>query len=357
MLFYIILAILAFGLIIAIHELGHFAAAKLLGVRVNEFAIGMGPAILKKQMGETLYSLRAVPMGGFCAMEGEDEDTDSPESFLKKPAWKKIVILTAGSFLNFVAGFLLVLALTIQSGTPTEPVIGSFPEGFPYEGQQGFLLHDRIVSMDGRRVYGVNDVKMYLSLAKGAPIDFALERGGQMVALDDFTIVPKEYPNEKGEMELRYGLDFTALPPTAGNLIQQGWEDTLFYARSVWVGLGMLVSGDAGMNDLAGPVGIVSMIGETGTAAESEKGLGVALSAVCSLVALIAVNLAVVNMLPLPALDGGRIFLILLNSAVFFVTKRRIPQKYEAYIHGVGFMLLIGLMLLVTFHDVIKLVR
>lgn len=353
LLLYVIIAIFLFGILIAIHEWGHFITAKLMGVRVNEFSIGMGPVLLSKQKGETLYSLRAIPMGGFCAMEGEDEDTDAPDSFLKKPAWKKIIILSAGSFMNFVAGVFLLLLLFSQAHSFSVPVIADFMDGFPYKSEVGLLPGDRIVSINGHKVHIVSDTQVYFSLANKESMDLVIERNGELLERKDFPLKLREYSVD-GAKTMKYGLIFAQVDATPGEVLRQSWDTSLFFARSVWLGLQMLIQGQAGLKDMAGPVGIVSMIGQTGSHSGS---LAIGLKNVCYIIALVAVNLAVVNMLPIPALDGGRIFLVLLSQGVYLITRRKIDPKYEAYIHTFGFVLLIGLMVIVTFFDVSKLVR
>ncbi|MDF2838521.1 MAG: Membrane-associated zinc metalloprotease [Evtepia sp.] len=353
MLLYVLIAIFLFGVLIAIHEWGHFITAKLMGVRVNEFSIGMGPVLFSKQKGETRYSLRAIPMGGFCAMEGEDEDTDAPDSFLKKPAWKKLVILSAGSFMNFVGGVLLLLLLFSQAHSFSVPVIADFMDGFPNESQEGLIPGDRIVSIDGHKVHIVSDTQVYFSLSNGETMDLVIERNGQLLERKDFPLKLREYTAD-GTKTIKYGLYFAQVDATPGEVLRQSWDTSLFFVRSVWLGLQMLFQGDAGLKDMSGPVGIVSMIGETGSHSGS---LAIGLKNVCYIIALVAVNLAVVNMLPIPALDGGRIFLILINQGFYLVTRRRINPQYESYIHTFGFVFLIGLMVIVTFFDVTKLVR
>lgn len=354
MLLYILVAIFLFGILIAIHEWGHFIAAKLLGVRVNEFSIGMGPLLFSKQKGDTQYSLRAIPMGGFCAMEGEDEDTDAPDSFLKKPIWKKLIILSAGSFMNFVAGVFILLLLFSQAQSFSVPVIEKFMDGFPSESEEGLLPGDRLVSIDGHKVHIVSDAQVYFSLSNGETMDLVIERDGQRLERKNFPLKLREYTQD-GEKVMRYGIsNFAQVDATPGEVLRQSWDTSLFFARSVWMGLQMLLQGDAGLKDMAGPVGIVSMIGETGAQSGS---IAIGLKNACYIIALVAVNLAVVNMLPIPALDGGRIFLILLTQGFYLITRRKLNPKYEAFIHGFGFVLLIGLMVLVTFLDVMKLVR
>ena len=355
MLVYIILAIFMFGVLIAVHEWGHYIAAKRLGVRVNEFAIGMGPALWSKQKGETLYSLRAFPIGGFCAMEGEDEDTEAPDSFAKKPLWRKLVILCAGSFMNFVAGLLLLLLLLSQSTAFAVPVIQSFAEGFPGQSEEGLLPGDRILSVDGRTVHIYNDVTLYFALSNGETMDLLIQRDGQVLERNDFPLKPREYITD-GKAKLRYGLNFQTVEATPGRVLSETWGTAGYFARSVWLGLQMISKGDAGMKDLAGPVGIVSMIGET-SAEAGTHGFWAGVMNLCYIIALVAVNLAIMNMLPIPALDGGRVFLLLVGKGFHLITRRELSPKYEAYIHAVGFVLLITLMVVVTFQDVIKLVR
>lgn len=350
---YIILAIFLFGLLIAIHEWGHFITAKLFGVKVNEFAIGMGPVLLSKQKGETRYSLRAIPMGGFCAMEGEDEESDSPRTFGKQATWKRLIILFAGAFLNFVVGFLIVLVLFFQVKSFPVPVITDFMDGFPSESQEGLLPGDRILSIDGRKVRILNDVNLYLMLNKSETKDLTILRDGKILDRKDFPLTPREYTVD-GKNVVKYGLLFEEEPATPGVILQQSWGTTGYFVRSIWMGFQMLFQGDAGFSDMAGPVGIVSMIGEAGSQSSS---VAVGIYNVFYIIALIAINLAVLNLLPIPALDGGRILFLIINKGYHLLTGKDINPKYEAYVHGIGFVLLILLMLIVTFQDVIRLLR
>ena len=178
MVLYIIVGILLFGLLIAVHEGGHFLAAKRLDVQVNEFSIGMGPAIFSRQKGETLYSLRAFPIGGYCAMEGEDEDSKNPRAFSRKAAWRKLIILAAGSVMNFVAGFVLVAILFGVAGSYTVPVIRDFAEGFAYAGEDGLQRGDRFLSINGHKVTVYSDVSTQFSAAQGGTMDLVVERNG-----------------------------------------------------------------------------------------------------------------------------------------------------------------------------------
>ena len=349
---FIIIAILAFGVLVGIHEFGHFVAAKSLGVKVNEFSIGMGPAIFKREKGETLYALRCLPIGGYCAMEGEDEETDDPRCFTKQSAWKKIVILSAGSFMNFLLGLVLVLIIFSQAAGFNAPVISGFTENNPYEGADGLQVGDEIYSVDGHRIYFTGNFNLYLNRGADTNYDIVVIRDGERVELNDFKLEP--YEQEDGSM--LYGLRFSVDPPTLGNVLKYSWYTTIDFVRQVWIALSDLVGGLVGLDDMAGVVGIVDMINDVGSETAESQGIGAALSDIAYLVAFIAVNLAVMNMLPIPALDGGRVLFVLINAIVHLVSRRRIPARYEGYVHTAGFVLLIGLMVVVMYNDISRLI-
>ena len=346
---YILIAILLFGVLIAVHELGHFAAAKACGVRVEEFAIGMGPVIFKKKKGETEYSLRCIPFGGFCAMAGEDESSEDPRAFTNQAAWKRVIILAAGSFMNFLLGFLIVLILYSNAAAFRAPVLTDFMEGCPYESQQGLQVGDRFYSIDGKRVYQYYNVSEFLSKGDGT-YDIVVIRDGEKVKLEDFTMVPVEYEGQENKM---YGFYFGYDEATLGAKLKNAWYSSLEFARMVWMSLRELVSGNVGVQDLSGPVGIVDMMAETGQQAAS---VADALYSIFYFGAFIAVNLAVMNMLPIPALDGGRVFLLLVTWVIETVTRKKLNPKYEGYIHAGGMILLLALMAFVMLNDIIRIV-
>ena len=347
---YIILAIIFFGILIAIHEFGHFSAAKLLGVKVNEFAIGMGPAIFKKRKGETLYSLRCLPIGGYCAMEGEDEDTGDPRSFTMQPGWKRFIILVAGSFMNFLLGFLIVLILYSSAAGFYSPVIADFVDGYPYEGENALQVGDEIYSIYGHRIYFASNVTTILSRG-GTTHDVVVIRDGEKIKFEDFALTPQEYEGYSG---LMYGFSFGIEEANLWTTLKYSWYNTIDFVRTVWFALSDLVAGTVGVDELAGPVGIVDLINDVGQSAESTK---MALSDIAYLGALVAVNIAVMNMLPLPALDGGRVFFLILNGLVHLVSRRRIPARYEGYVHAAGMVLLLGLSAYVMYNDIARLIR
>ena len=348
---YVILAILIFGVLVAIHELGHFTAAKACGVRVEEFAVGMGPAIFKKKKGETEYSLRIVPFGGYCAMTGEDGDSDDPRAFVNQTVWKRLIILVAGAFMNFLLGFVIVLILFSTAEGFRSPVITEFMEGCPYESNDALHAGDRVWSIDGRRVLQYGDVGDFLARGDGV-YDIVVIRDGKKVKIENLALTKLEYPGQEQPM---YGFLFGGFDDaTPGNVIRYSWYSTRQFVRLVWMSLGELVSGRVGVQDLAGPVGIVNMMAETGEQAASTAD---ALYDIFYFGAFIAVNLAVMNLLPIPALDGGRVFFLLVTWIVESLTKKKIDPKYESYIHAAGMVLLLALMAYVMLHDIIRIVK
>ena len=346
---YILLAIVLFGVLIAIHEFGHFFTAKLLGVKVNEFAIGMGPALWKRQKGETLYALRAFPIGGYCAMEGEDEDTGDPRAFSRQKGWKKIIILSAGSFMNFVLGLVITVALFLGVSQSRAPVITQFADGFQHEGADGLMVGDRIVEVDGHGIWLYADVQTYLARNDGSGLDLVLERDGKRIALNDFPMGRYEYEFE-GSKYRGFGLIFGQVDELSiPERIGQGFAQSLDFVRIVWMSLGDLVTGRVAVSELSGVIGVVDVVSEEGAKYESAA---MGILSVLGMMALIAVNLAVMNLLPIPALDGGRIFFVLLNGLLYLVARRRIPEKYEGYVHAGAFVVLLVLMAVVALHDV-----
>ena len=350
---YIILALILFGLLIAVHEFGHFAAAKLFGIRVNEFSIGMGPALFKKEKGETLYSIRLFPVGGYCAMEGEDESSDDPRAFGNAAGWKQAIVLVAGAFMNFVTGLLIVLLLYAGAAGFRVPTYGGPLEGYGTE-NCGLQAGDRFLSVDGHAILVYSNVSLYLNRA-GDDVDFVVERDGETVELKDVHIPYQERTDEEGNYTRLRGItiSYEVDPPTLGNKLLYAWNTAIDYVRLVWISLGDLVTGAIGLRDLSGPVGIVDAMSQAGSAAPT---IADAAYNLLTLAALIAVNLAVMNLLPLPALDGGRVFFLVLNGILYVLFRKRIPAKYEGYVHFIGLAALLTLSVVVAFSDVGKLI-
>ena len=350
---YIIVAILIFGVLIAVHELGHFLAAKSLGVKVNEFSIGMGPALLKKQGAETRYSLRLLPIGGYCAIEGEADDSEDERSMGKKPLPARLLILFAGSFMNFLAGFLIVLVIVSMSPYYSTTRIDSFMDGFPLQGEAGLMAGDRIVGIDGHSVHLIGEFSMHMDRRDNPDtVDMVVVRDGKRVKLDDLPLVLREY-NYDGETVTKYGLVFTSTPRTFFGIFQQAWYNSAYFVKMVWMGLGDLITGRAALNQMSGVVGAVAAIGEVGA---NSATVAMGLINVFYLGAFIAVNLSVMNLLPIPGLDGGHIFTMIVAAVFTKIAGRKPNPKVEAYIHAAGLVLLMGLMAVLLVSDVAKLV-
>lgn len=350
----ILFAILLFSVLIFVHELGHFAAAKLSGVQVNEFSLFMGPAIWKKQVGETLYAVRTIPIGGYCAMEGEDGDSDNPRSFDKAAWWKRFIILVAGAAMNFIIGVLLMIIVYLPVQSVAAPVIDSFEAYATINGENGLQVGDRILEVDGEKIYVYPDFSMILALNPGDIHDLVVERHGEQVVLEDFFMEKHTVTDNTGAEKKMFGMNFGIEKLDFGGKLRYAWNRSMDTVRMVKLSLQMLFTGQAGLSDMSGPVGIVQMMSETAAASKTS------IDAVLNLLyfgAFIAINLAVMNLLPIPALDGGRVVGLLITTAVEAVTRKKINPKYEGYLHGAGMILLLALMAIIMFKDIIFLFK
>lgn len=333
---------------IFVHELGHFLTAKLSGVQVNEFALFMGPAIWKKKRGETTYSLRCIPIGGYCAMEGEDGESDNPRAFGRARVWKRLIILVAGSFMNFLCGFLILLLVLgfTGGGFYTRQITGIVPER-PFA--ETLQTGDELVAINGERVYVGADITMLLDRDTDGCQDITVHRNGEKLKLKNVPIA-RDYIAEDGTA--RYGFHIGAEEKTFASVLSNAWRNCLDFARLVRLGLQDLFTGRAGLKDMSGPVGIVSEVAKQGTQAES---VGAGIVQVLYLFSFIAVNLAVMNLLPIPALDGGRVVCLLVTTAAEKILRRKINPKYEGYLNGAFMILLLAFMGLIVFKDVFQL--
>lgn len=351
-LIYIIIAIVIFGLLIAIHELGHFLVAKACGVKVLEFSIGMGPQLWHKEGKETQYSLRLFPIGGFCAMEGEDGESDDPRAFGNTAGWKKFLVLIAGSASNFIAGMLLILCLFAASTGYVSTTLSGFVDGFPCQGETMLQAGDEIVSIDGSAVLLYSDISTLLNRGNGKTHDIVVRRDGEKITLNDLPLTPREYEVE-GKKVTMYGLYFQSKEATFGSKLRLGLANSVDFVRMIWWSLEDLFTGAVGFSALSGPIGIVDAMGQM---AESADGVRQAVDNLLYFAAFLAINLAFMNLLPLPALDGGRVFFLILNGVAVLLFRRRIPAKYEGYVHFGGLVLLLGLMVVVAVQDVYRII-
>lgn len=350
----VLFAILLFSLLIFVHELGHFAAAKLSGVQVNEFSMFMGPLLWSKQVGETTYSLRLIPIGGFCAMEGEDGGSDNPRSFDKAAWWKRLIILVAGAAMNFLVGVLIMVAIYLPVQQIIEPVIDSFESYSTINGADGLQVGDRIVELDGEKIYVQSDFSMLLRLNPGEVHDLVVERDGKKVALPSFPMETHTITAQDGTTREMFGMNFTVQKLTLPGKLNYAWNQCLDTVRLVRLSLQMLVKGQVGLRDMSGPVGIVQQMS---IVADNSPTRQAAALNMLYFGAFIAINLAVMNLLPFPALDGGRVVCLLLTTAAEAVTKKKIDPKYEGYLHGAGMIALLGLMALIMFKDIFVLFK
>ena len=346
-----LVAVFIFGFLVTIHEFGHFLAARLCGVRVNEFSVGMGPCLWHRETDETQYSIRLLPIGGFCALEGQDEDSGDRRSFTRQSFWKKFVILSAGSFMNLLAGMIIIAMLFAGASGFYVDQISGFSEDFPLEGESGLMVGDVFYKVDGWRTYLRGDAAMLLSFNDGQGVDIEVIRNGKKNVLEDLSLYRGTYDGQPGHFGLLIGE--MQIPTSFLTKLRFIGYQTLDFIQQMWFSLVQLARGTMGVQELSGPVGIVSIITEVGTASESAAS---AARNIAYFAALIAINLAVMNMLPIPALDGGRIFFLLVDAAALLLFRRKVPEKWQAAVNAACFMLLMGMMVLVTLHDVTKLV-
>lgn len=328
----IIYAVLIFCLLIFVHELGHFIVAKACGVKVNEFAIGMGPAVWKKQKGETLYAVRAFPIGGYCAMEGEDEDSEEPRAFNNQPAWQRACVLAAGSFMNLVTCVLLLIVIAFCIGEAST-TIDQVSSGSPAE-KAGIVSADRIVEVDGEKIDRWDDLIQAIGYSKEETADITVIRDGEKITVT----VQLEYDKEaqRNLVGISPVMERDFIGSVGAGFVNTGRMTVMMYDT-----LRQLFTGDVSVSELSGPVGIVYA---TNQAAKS----GVLY--VIYLAALLSLNLAIINMLPFPALDGGRLLFLVIR----LFTGKRVSDETEGKIHFIGICLLFALMIYVTFNDVLK---
>ena len=335
----VVAAVLVFSAVILIHELGHFLVAKASGIKVNEFSLGMGPLLFKFQKGETQYSVRLLPVGGYVSMEGEDEDSPDPRSFQCAPVGRRILVTVAGAVMNLLLGFAVLIAVVCMQDSILSRTVGAFYPGAATEAQ-GLQVGDTILAVNGRRCFIANDVSYEFARTQNATADLTVLRDGKKVELKGIRFDTRT--DEDGYTYMV--IDFMVYPAekTPLNVISEAGRWTLSFARMVALSLGDLLTGRAAINNLSGPVGIVQAIGEA---------TSYGLDSLLLLLALITVNLGVFNLLPVPALDGGRLIFLLIEA----VRRKPVPQKYEIAVNAAGFVLLIGLMCFVTFNDITRL--
>ena len=373
-------AVFVFSAVIAIHEFGHFAVAKLCGVQVNEFSIGMGPVLLKKIHHGTQYSLRSLPVGGFVALEGEEspesqqaereERSDLEERPLSqrsgadsspnggalngeelsqptgKPlnealVWQRALIMAAGACMNFLLGFVVMaIVLAAQNEPITSRVIYAVEDG-ALCGQTGLEAGDKVLAVNGRRCFVANDMLYELMRTEDYSASFTVLRDGKKVELPRVQF--DTWQDEDGETHMSLGFTVYGIKKTPVNVIKEAWNSVLYYGRIIFTSLMDLLRGRESINDLSGPVGIVTAIGQAASYGWQD---------LLELLALITVNVGIFNLLPFPALDGGKVVFLLIEG----VTGHAVPEKIQSGLTLAAFALLFALMIFATYNDIVRLV-
>ncbi len=373
-------AVFVFSAVIAIHEFGHFAVAKLCGVQVNEFSIGMGPVLLKKMHHGTQYSLRALPVGGFVALEGEEspesqqaereERSDLEERPLSQrsgadsspdggalngeelsqptgkplneaPVWQRALIMAAGACMNFLLGFVVMAILLAAQNEPiTSRVIYAVEDG-ALCGQTGLEAGDKVLAVNGRRCFVANDMLYELMRTEDYSASFTVLRDGKKVELPRVQF--DTWQDEDGETHMSLGFTVYGIKKTPINVIKEAWNSVLYYGRIIFTSLMDLLRGRESINDLSGPVGIVTAIGQAASYGWQD---------LLELLVLITVNLGIFNLLPFPALDGGKVVFLLIEG----VTGHAVPEKIQSGLTLAAFALLFALMIFATYNDIVRLV-
>ncbi len=335
----IIIAIILFSFIVFFHELGHFLLAKKNGIDVQEFAIGMGPNLLKKEYKGTLYCIKLLPIGGMCVMGEDEEATDAPGNFNNASVWARISVIAAGPIFNFILAFVGAVIITAAVGYD-QPIIGSVESGYP-AAEAGIKEGDKILKMGNKFIHLFREISMYNQFHQGETVEVTYERDGKTTTV---TLEPKE--NDSGYWMLGIG----ASGYTKSNLLtslQYGSYEVKYWIDMVVDSLKMLVSRQIGLNQLSGPVGVVSMVDTTYQETKS-YGLRVVVLEMLNMIVLLSANLGVMNLLPIPALDGGRLVFLFVEV----IARRRVPPEKEGYVHLAGMALLMLLMVVVMFNDI-----
>ena len=349
----IVIAIIIFSLIITIHEFGHFIAAKSNGVRVNEFAIGMGPAIFKKKKGETLYALRVFPIGGYCAMEGEDKESADGRAFCQKAVWRRMIIVVAGVCMNMILGLVLLMVQTATSDAIVTTTVSKFEEG-AVSHETGLEVGDEIIAINGMRIFASMDMSYKFTNDEDGVYDMVVVRDGNRVSLKNVKL--STAVDEEGNETIHY--DFWVEPGkiTAGSVVSQAFKQTATDARLIYISIADIIRGKYTLKDMSGPVGIVDSIGDVIESERDEdtgkidwRGLA---DSVLSLSSFITINVGIFNLLPLPALDGGRFIFLLIEA----IRRKPVPPEREGMVHTIGMAALLLLMVVITVSDITKLV-
>lgn len=333
----IIIAILFFELIIVVHEGGHFIAARLMKIKVNEFSIGMGPKLFQFKNGETKYTLRLILFGGYCAMEGEDDESTDDNAFSKKKVIQRIFVVISGAVMNLILGFIVIAVLVSSQNLIGTPTVAKFEDNAV--SSSTLQAGDTIKSIDGMRVYTATDVSTGFSRSQDNKVQMVVERDGK----DENLEVEFETQNYEGRQYIKMDFWLLGTQKTVGSVIKNTAMEWISYARMVFLSVHDLILGRYHLSDLSGPVGAVSVVSDA---------VKTSAFSMLKIMALLTINIGLFNLFPIPALDGWRLFLLLSEG----ITKKKLPSKWEWVINSVGLVLLIGFMCVITFSDITKLI-
>jgi regulator of sigma E protease len=350
----LIISLLVFGLIIIIHEFGHFWTAKKCGMLVEEFAIGMGPKIFGIRIGETLYSLRVFPIGGFCQILGEDAKSTSDRAFSNKSVLEKMLVILSGAFMNFLLSFIIFIVLISFDGASENKIVNVL-NGYP-AAEAGILPGDYLLKINNNKINISQDLSFYLADSKGKEINLTVRRDKKIL---DFKIKPIK--SESGfyflgfEKDMKTGVlakkNSEYAKMTVFETISKALLVIAFYIKLTFIGLIRLLTLKLSVKDMSGPIGIVKAIGDTYNVSVA-KSISIAVKSLANFTAVISANIAVFNLLPLPALDGGRFAFLLIEA----ITKRPFNTEREGFVHFVGFVILIIFAVVIAISDIMKLI-
>lgn len=378
-----IVTIAMFLVMVSLHEFGHFIVGKILGFKILEYAIGFGPKLISVQGRETLYAVRAIPLGGYCKFDGEDGESDSDRAFSNQSVWKRMLVVVAGGIANIILGFILFMIIVPVTSPIQTNVVDTVVEN-SYVESAGLLSGDKIIEIDGKRVSFYNDITLATQMFdKDTDTTIVVKRDGKKKTL---TFKPTEdkitysygengidvteaingvqstkfvqYGENAVKDESKIGTEETVTRYIIGfrpqsekvtftNVWGEAWNETKFVVKLVYQSLWQMITGKVGLDQMSGPVGIVS---EVNTAVNSGSRSWLY---VLNLVALLTINLGVFNLLPIPALDGGRFFFMLVE----LIRRKQIPPEKEGMVHAIGMLLLFAFIIVISFSDIMKLVR
>ncbi len=339
-----VLALVVLSIIIMFHELGHFLLAKANGIKVNEFSLGLGPTIVGIQGKETKFSIKALPFGGACVMEGEDEESSDDRAFQKAPVWGRISVVAAGPIFNFIMAFIFSVIIMMGNGY-SQPVISEVMDGYPAQ-EAGLQAGDVITKLNSRRIHFQSEVSMYVFFHSDDDIRVTFLRDGEKQSV---TLTP-QYDEEDDRYLIGFVNSGERVYPGFFGSLRAGVWNVKYWIQYTYGSLRMLVTGKAGLQDMSGPVGIVKAIGDS-TAESAAYGAKYAFFTILNFAILLSANLGVINLLPLPALDGGRLLFMVIEA----IRRKRVDPEKENMVHFIGIVILMGLMAFIMFHDVISL--